>query len=57
MDIAATGDEAKVAYDNLTDLWAKASTEDPGPCLHAIQIPSFFTLSPSHQFLATCMEY
>ena len=25
--------------------------------LDAIQIPSFFTLSPSHQFLAVCMEY
>ena len=25
--------------------------------LDAIQIPSFFTLSPSHQFLAACIEY
>jgi hypothetical protein len=27
------------------------------PCLDDIKIPSFFTLSPSHQFLAACMEY
>jgi hypothetical protein len=27
------------------------------PHLDVIQIPSFFTLSPSHQFLAACMEY
>jgi hypothetical protein len=27
------------------------------PCLDVIQILSFFTLSPSHQFLADCMEY
>ena len=29
----------------------------PRPCLDDTQIPSFFTLSPSHQFLAACMEY
>ena len=29
----------------------------PRPCLDAIQILSFFTLSSSHQFLAACMEY
>ncbi|XP_066338728.1 disease resistance protein RGA5-like [Miscanthus floridulus] len=28
-----------------------------GPCLDYPKIPSFFTLSPSHQFLATCMEH
>jgi hypothetical protein len=28
-----------------------------GPCLVTLKIPSFFTLSPSHQFLAACMEY
>jgi hypothetical protein len=27
------------------------------PCLDHLKIPSFFTLSPSHQFLAACMEY
>ena len=27
------------------------------PCLDPIKVPSFFTLSPSHQFLAACMEY
>ena len=30
---------------------------EPRPCLDASQIPSFFTLSPLHQFLAACMEY
>jgi len=28
-----------------------------GPCLDHSKIPSFFTLSPSHQFLAACMEH
>jgi hypothetical protein len=28
-----------------------------GPCLDHLKIPSFFALSPSHQFLAACMEY
>ena len=28
-----------------------------GPCLDVIQILSFFTLSPSYQFLVACMEY
>jgi hypothetical protein len=28
-----------------------------GPCLDCLKVPSFFTLSPSHQFLAACMEY
>jgi hypothetical protein len=28
-----------------------------GACLDAIQIPNFFTLSPSHQFLTVCMKY
>jgi hypothetical protein len=27
------------------------------PCLDHLKIPSFFTLSLSHQFLAACMEY
>ena len=27
------------------------------PCLDHLQILSFFTLSPSHQFLAVCMEH
>jgi hypothetical protein len=27
------------------------------PCLDHLKIPSFFTLSPSHQFLAAYMEY
>jgi hypothetical protein len=25
--------------------------------MFSLKIPSFFTLSPSHQFLAACMEY
>jgi hypothetical protein len=33
------------------------SLVQPRPRLDVIQIPSFFTLSPSHQFLAACMEY
>jgi hypothetical protein len=32
-------------------------TYKPRPCLDDIKISSFFTLSPSHQFLAACMEY
>ena len=28
-----------------------------GPCLDPIKVLNFFTLSPSHQFLAVCMEY
>jgi hypothetical protein len=35
-----------------TVLYSKAS-----PCLDHLKIPSFFTLSPSHQFLAACIEY
>jgi hypothetical protein len=27
------------------------------PCLVCLKVPSFFTLSPSHQFLTACMEY
>jgi hypothetical protein len=27
------------------------------PCLVSLKISSFFTLSPSHQFLTACMEY
>lgn len=30
MDLGATGEEAKAAYDNLTNLWTRASTEDLG---------------------------
>jgi hypothetical protein len=28
-----------------------------GPCLDHLKIPSFFTISPLHQFLAACIEY
>jgi hypothetical protein len=40
-----------------------ANFQDPrdnfklSPCLDHLKIPSFFTLSPSYQFLAACMEY
>jgi hypothetical protein len=34
-----------------------ARLPSPRACLDAIQIPNFFTLSPSHQFLTACMEY
>jgi hypothetical protein len=30
VDLGATGEEAKAAYDNLTNLWTRASTEDLG---------------------------
>ena len=29
----------------------------PWPCLDYMKVPSFFTLSPSHQFLDACIEH
>ena len=46
----------KTPYFVLSQLWT-SRRKHTRPCLDAIQIPSFFTLSPSHQFLAACMEY
>jgi hypothetical protein len=39
--------------------WAKKYHKACGlaPCLVCLKVPSFFTLSPSHQFLTACMEY
>jgi hypothetical protein len=38
-------------YFNIIVLWTST------PCLVCLKVPSFFTLSPSHQFLTACMEY
>jgi hypothetical protein len=38
----------------VTEAWSGTGL---GPCLDHLKIPSFFTFSPSHQFLAACMEY
>jgi hypothetical protein len=46
------GNDAVVRFDGLL-----AAIFGSAPCLDHLKIPSFFTLSPSHQFLAACMEY
>ena len=49
---------ARIRIKRQSFIWGKdILTRVPGPRLDHLQILSFFTLSPSHQFLDTCMEH